>query len=194
VDEEAIGDPLRWHEPCGVVLGSQSDLFHPQVSATVLSSIFEVVAATPHLTYLLLTKRSKRMLHLGNEGLPFPANLWIGVSVERDDFTWRAEDLLRLNASSTWVAIEPMLGPVPSLPVAGLGWVVCAPESGPQARPLDPAWVRQVRDLCMGAGVPFYFGDVETGQRTPHPSVEMPFLDGRLWAETPFALQRGSRS
>ena len=186
VEAARLNAPLAWGEPGGVVLGSLCDLFHPQVDPATLAAIFEVVASTPWLTYRLLTKRSKRLLHLGNEGLGFPANLWIGVSVESDEYAWRAEDLLRVNASHVWVAVEPMLGPVPSLAVPALGWVVCAAESGDGARPLEPDWVRPLRDACVSADVPFRYGSLGDHPAEGEPS-RPPLLDGRVWDEAPFA-------
>jgi len=187
-DERSLATPLRWRKPAWVVLGSLCDLFHPRVAAATIEDVLGVVASTPWLTYRVLTKRTKRMLHLGNEGLQFPPNLWLGVSVESDEFAWRAEDLLRVNAHSTWVSVEPMIGPVPSLAVATLGWVVCAPESGEGARPLEADWVRALRDDCVAEGVPFRYGslgDCELSAGVPAP--DLPLLDGVVWDQGPLA-------
>jgi protein gp37 len=185
-DPDLVRAPLGWDTPRRVVLGSLSDLFHPRVEARTIAALFEVVASSPQITYRMLTKRSKRMLHLGNEGLAFPPNLWIGVSIESDEFTWRAEDLLRLNAALIWVSVEPMLGPVPSLPVAALGCVVCAGEIGQGSRPVDTTWVRDLRDACVLSGVPFRYGGLgdEPGLSEP---AGLPVLDGEIWAEVPVA-------
>jgi protein gp37 len=180
-----MGAPLTWDQPGAVVLGSLCDLFHPRVDPGTIAEVLGVVASTPWLTYRLLTKRAKRMLQLGNEGLVFPSNLWLGVSVESDEFAWRAEDLLRVNTAHTWVAVEPMLGPVPSLTVPSLGWVVCAPETGPDARTLQIDWVRGLRDMCLEAGVPFRYGSLEDHLVDGSPD-ELPLLDGRVWDQAPF--------
>jgi protein gp37 len=185
-DAGSLSAPLGWDVPGWVVLGSLCDLFHSRVSDDTISEVMNVIAATPRLTYRLLTKRSKRLLHLGNEGLVFPPNLWLGVSIESDDYTWRAEDLLRVNAHASWVAVEPLLGPVPSLPLAGLGWVVCAPESGVGARTFEEDWVRALRDACTDAGVPFRYGSLDNQDAELHGHRPgLPLLDGALWDETP---------
>jgi protein gp37 len=186
VDRSSLEAPLGWDSPGWVVLGSLCDLFHPGVDSATIETIFRVVRATPLLTYRVLTKRAKRLLHLGNEGLGFPANLWVGVSIENDLFTWRADDLLRVNAAFTWVAVEPILGAVPSLDVGSFGWVVCAAESGPWARPVDPRWVRDLRDRCLASGVPFRYGSLGDSLWDTR-SVELPLLDGTAWDQVPIA-------
>jgi protein gp37 len=187
VDQGSLEAPLGWDGPGWVVLGSLCDLFHPGVDLATIETIFRVVRSTSLLTYRVLTKRAKRLLHLGNEGLAFPDNLWVGVSVESDAFTWRADDLLRVNAPLTWVAVEPILGPVPSLEVGSLGWVVCAAESGSGSRPVDPRWVRDLRDRCLASGVPFRYGSLGDSFEE-FGSLELPLLDGRAWDQVPIAL------
>jgi protein gp37 len=191
VDAGSLEAPLGWDGPGWVVIGSLTDLFHPAVDAGTIETVFRVVQSTPLLTYRVLTKRAKRLLHLGNEGLIFPGNLWVGVSVESDVFTWRADDLLRVNAPRTWVAVEPMLGPVPSLDIGSLGWVLCAGESGAGARPVDPRWVRDLRDRCVVSRVPFRYGslgDSLADSLGDAGRMELPLLDGATWDQVPIAL------
>ena len=113
--------------------------------------------------------------------LPWPANVWAGVTVEDAAHQWRADRLRRVPAAVRYLVLEPLLGPVDALDLRGIGWVILGGESGPGARPLQAEWVRSVRDQCVAAGVPFYFkqwGGVrrkETGRE----------LDGRQWTESP---------
>src|SRR5579859_534458 len=107
--------------------------------------------------YQVLTKRSKRLLELANR-LAWPPNVWIGVSVEDDRYVFRARQLAEIHhAAVRFVSIEPLLGPVPSLDLRGIDWVIVGGESGPHARPVEPLWVTEIRDRCCESGIPFFF-------------------------------------
>ena len=158
----------------------QIDLFHARVPLSFVREVFGVIADTPQHTYQVLTKRSLRMRRSADK-LDWPANLWMGVSVENAAVLGRVDDLRRSPASVRFLSCEPLLGPLPGLDLAGIHWVIAGGESGPGYRPMDPSWPRHVRDRCLDAGVPFFFK--QWGGRTPKKRGRE--LDGRLWDEMP---------
>ena len=180
VHRDALTVPLRWKEPRYVFVNSMSDLFHEQVPLNFITDVFATMAAASQHTYQVLTKRSQRLAALSEE-LEWPPNVWMGVSIESDRYTFRANQLRTTGAAVKFVSIEPMLGPVPSLNLTGLDWVIAGGESGPAARPMDPAWARDLRDRCVEGGVKFFFK--QWGGRTPKAGGR--HLDGQLWDEMP---------
>jgi len=210
VHEDTVPEPLRWRKPRVVFVNSMSDLFHARVPDAFIASVFAVMAVTPQHTYQVLTKRPRRMrallasdafcsqvgaavgaLGLGTAAdrapLPWPApNVWLGTSIENDDYTWRADCLRQVPAAVRFLSLEPLLGPLPSLSLDGIGWVIAGGESGPGCRPLDLAWVRDIRDRCASQNAAFFFKQV--GGPTPKAGGRQ--LDGRTWDEYPAAGQR----
>ncbi|MGI9000770.1 MAG: DUF5131 family protein [Pseudonocardia sp.] len=180
VHDDALSAPLRWREPRLVFVNSMSDLFHARVPAEFTSKVFGVMAATPWHTYQVLTKRSTRLRRLAHE-LPWPPNVWMGVSVENQAAGHRVDDLRTVPAAVRFLSCEPLLGPVDGLDLTGIGWVIAGGESGPAARAMDPAWVTDLRDACLAAGVPFFFK--QWGGRTPKAGGRL--LDGRTWDQMP---------
>lgn len=174
-------DPADWSEPVVVRVGGPTDLFDPAVDTPTIERVVAAMAATPRHSYLVLTERVKRLLALGNEGLPFPKNVWVGVPVHDDADVWRAEDLLRCNTPRAWVAAEPIEGPVPSLPVEMFAWVTCGTPAGAPPAALDAA--RDVRDRCRRAGVPFRYR-TRAGDGPWEPAE----LDGVVWDGRPAGL------
>ncbi|MBM0275351.1 DUF5131 family protein [Micromonospora tarensis] len=204
---DALTIPLSWRKPRTVFVNSMSDLFHARVPATFVARVFAVMAATPQHTYQVLTKRPERMLRLVGEEIdggvalmeaaeaagfesvstalyeaPWPLpNVWLGTSIESDDRTGRACALRSTNAAVRFISAEPLLGPLPSLDLTGIAWLIAGGESGPGARPMDPAWVRDLRDRCQASGTAFFFK--QWGGRTPKANGRE--LDGRTWDEYP---------
>ena len=170
---DVLGAPLRWRKPRMVFVDSMSDLFHPDVPLDFIRRVFDVIAATPQHTYQILTKRSVRLKDVC-ASLDWPPNLWMGVSVEADRWAFRARHLAEVPAAVRFVSAEPLLGPLPSLDVAALGWLIVGGESGPGARPMRPEWARDLRDRCAAASVPFFFK--QWGGRTPKTGGRL--LDG----------------
>ncbi len=111
---------------------------------------------------------------------PLP-NVWLGTSIERDDYVRRADALRAAPATTRFLSLEPLLGPLPSLDLASIDWVIVGGESGPGHRPLDLDWVRQIRDRCLELGIPLFFKQV--GGRTPKAGGRT--LDGRTWDQMP---------
>jgi protein gp37 len=177
---EALAQPYRWRSPRIVFVNSMSDLFHAKVPLAFVQQVFGVIADTPQHTYQVLTKRARR-LHRVAHRLEWPANLWMGVSVEDSSQLARVDELRRVPAAVRFLSCEPLLGPLTGLDLDGIGWVITGGESGPHARPINPAWVRDVRDACQRGGVPFFHK--QWGGRTP--KVGGRELDGRIWDEMP---------
>jgi protein gp37 len=172
--------PPRWREPRVVFVNSMSDLFHARVPVGFVRQVFEVMTATPRHTYQVLTKRAGRLARLA-PSLDWPANVWMGVSVE-DATQLKRVDLLRsVPAAVRFVSAEPLLGPLDRLDLAGIHWLIAGGESGAHARPVDPHWIRSLRDKCLQADVAFFFK--QWGGRTPKSGGRM--LDRRTWDEYP---------
>ncbi|GAA0736827.1 phage Gp37/Gp68 family protein [Dactylosporangium roseum] len=180
VHETALRQPYTWTAPSVVFVNSMSDLFHARVPIGFVRDVFAVIADTPQHTYQVLTKRSTRLRRLA-ERLDWPANLWMGVSVEDVATLTRINDLRVVPAAVRFVSCEPLLGPLDTIDLDGVGWVIAGGESGPRHRPIDPAWVTQLRDRCIAAEVPFFFK--QWGGRTPKAGGRL--LEGRTWDEMP---------
>ena len=174
--------PLNWKRPRMVFVNSMSDLFHPGVPDTFVRSVFDVMLRTPRHTFQVLTKRPERLVELSGS-LPWPANVWVGVSIENDHWTSRAEILRSVPAAVRFISAEPLLGPLGSLDLSEIDWLIAGGESGLRHRPMDPAWVRHLRDRCLDAGVAFFFK--QWGGRTSKAGGRD--LDGQTWSQLPLA-------
>lgn len=180
VHPDALDLPRSWRTPRMVFVNSMSDLFHDDVPVEFIQQVFHVMEETPQHTFQLLTKRSRRLKKLAPT-LPWPVNVWMGVSIESDRYAFRAAHLGDVGAAVRFLSVEPMLGPVPSVVLDHVQWVIVGGESGPSARPVRPEWVTDVRDRCNAAGVPFFFK--QWGGRTSKAGGRE--LDGRTWSEMP---------
>ena len=163
-----------------IFVNSMSDLFHRDVPLEFIQRVFDTMVACPQHTFQVLTKRSERMRELAPQ-LPWPDNVWMGVSVENAAAFHRIDDLRAVPAHVRFLSCEPLLGPCENLPLGGIGWVIVGGESGPRARPMDPAWVRSIRDQCAQAGVPFWLK--QWGGVQKHRTGKI--LDGRTHQERP---------
>lgn len=177
---EKLEEPLGWRRPRMIFVNSMSDLFHEEVPEAFIEAVFDVMVRAPWHTFQILTKRSARLRELAVR-LRWPANIWQGVSVENNRYTCRIEDLREVPAAVRFLSIEPLLGPIPRLPLEGISWVIVGGESGPHHRPIDPSWVREIRDQCLHAQVPFFFK--QWGGRTSKTGGRL--LDGREWNGMP---------
>jgi protein gp37 len=182
---EQLTLPLRWHRPKRVFVNSMSDLFHANVPDDYIRRVFDVMERAEHHTFQILTKRSDRLASLAPV-LPWPRNVWQGVSVENAHYTWRIEELITVPAAVRFLSIEPLLGPIPTLPLTGIHWVIVGGESGGGRRPMEAVWARTIRDQCVDASVPFFFK--QWGGRTPKAGGRL--LDGCLWDEMPICAAR----
>lgn len=160
---DTLDVPRSWRTPRTVFVNSMSDLFHPAVPDGFIADVFDVMAETPH-SYQVLTKRSKRLAQFADR-LPWPPNVWMGVSIETTQYKFRIRHLLEVPAAVRFLSCEPLLGPLENLPLDGIHWVIAGGESGPRARPVETKWIRSIRDQCEDSGVPFFFK--QWGGRTP---------------------------
>lgn len=178
--EHALDLPLRWKRPQNIFVNSMSDLFHKSVPAEFIHKVFDVMTRAHWHRFQVLTKRSARLAAMSPE-LPWHQNIWIGVSVEDSDYTYRIDHLRATGAAVRFLSVEPLLGPLPNLNLDGIGWVVVGGESGPGARPVDPAWVADIRDQCLVANVPFFFKQWGGVAKKKAGRI----LDGRTWDQMP---------
>lgn len=153
---DALELPLSWKKPSMVFVNSMSDLFHKDVPTEFIHRVFGIMTAASRHTFQVLTKRATRMSWL-TDSMFVPDNVWLGVSVENDAYIERISFLRAANARTKFLSIEPLLGPLPNLPMTGIDWVIVGGESGPGARPMDLDWARSIRDQCERAGVAFWF-------------------------------------
>ena len=177
---ERLEVPHRWRKPRLVFVNSMSDLFHPEVPLDFIRRVFKVIEETPQHTYQVLTKRSKRLAEIADDVL-WPKNLWMGVSVESDRYTFRIDHLRCVGAAVRFVSAEPLLGGLSDLDLSCIDWLIAGGESGPNARPVQLGWVRDLRDQCCAAGIAFFFK--QWGGRTPKAGGRE--LDGHTWDDLP---------
>jgi protein gp37 len=174
--------PLHWRAPQLVFVDSMSDLFHPDVPAEFVADVLDVMAQAPQHKFFTLTKRPARMAALLRRLRPDPLpNAWWGTTVESDEYVWRADRLRATPAAVRFLSLQPLLGPLPSLDLSDLDWVYVGGESGPGHRPMAVEWVRDLRDRCVEAGIPFLFK--QWGGRTRNAGGRL--LDGRTWDQLP---------
>ena len=163
-----------------IFVNSMSDLFHPEVPAQYIMQVFDVMRRAHWHTFQVLTKRAKRLPKL-DPRIDWPANVWMGVSVENESVLWRIDHLRETHARTKFLSLEPLLGPLPSMNLEGIDWVIVGGESGPKARPMDQVWVSEIRDQCVAANVPFFFKQWGGVQKKRNGRL----LDGRTWDELP---------
>lgn len=148
--------PLHWKEPRIVFVNSMSDLFHEKVPLKYIRKVFETIEQCPQHTFQILTKRSERLKEIADL-LPWPHNIWMGVSVEDGRVTNRIDDLRLVPAALRFLSCEPLIGPLDNLVLDGIDWVIVGGESGPKARPMKKEWVTSIHRQCREAPVPFFF-------------------------------------
>src|SRR2546428_4275986 len=180
LQHDQLALPLGWKQPRKIFVNSMSDLFHEEVPDDFIVQVYEVMREANWHLFQILTKRAERLADLGPR-LRWSDNVWQGVSVENADYTWRVKHLLQAPAIVRFLSVEPLLGPIPNLPLKGISWVIVGGESGPNYRPVQASWVRGIRDQCRRAKVPFFFK--QWGGITPKAGGRR--LDRRVWNEMP---------
>lgn len=176
-----LGRPASWKGRRRIFVNSMSDLFHVEVSDDYIDRVFLQMELVDRHIYQVLTKRPERLRRYARRRYgkgKAPSNIWFGVSVESGKYAWRADMLREVNAQTRFLSIEPMIGSVDNVSFGGIGWIIVGGESGPGKRPLDPDWVRAVRDRCVEAEIPFFF-------KQWHKAQTGRLLDGRTWDEIP---------
>jgi protein gp37 len=172
--------PLRWKTPQTIFVNSMSDLFHANVPLEYIQRVFDVMRRAHWHRFQVLTKRADHLAEIAAQ-LPWEPHIWMGVSVESDRYRGRIDELRRTGARIKFLSLEPLLGPLPDLNLRGIQWVIVGGESGPKARPMNPAWARDLRDQCRRTKVPFFFK--QWGGTNKKQAGRM--LDGRTWDEMP---------
>jgi len=179
---EVIEEPYQWKKPRVVFVNSMSDLFHEDIPANYIQSIFEVMNNTPRHTYQILTKRSERLAELAPI-LNWSDNIWMGVTVENNKYLHRVDHLRQVDAHIRFLSLEPLLGPLDELNLRGINWVIVGGESGPNARPIKEEWVLTIKNKCVFSDIPFFFK--QWGGFNKKKNGRM--LEGRQWDELPDA-------
>jgi protein gp37 len=166
LQDDIVELPLEWKQPRVIFVNSMSDLFHEDVPCDFIVKVFDTMRRAHWHTFQILTKRSDRLVQIAPY-LPWPENVWMGVSVETQKYTRRIQDLAKVPSAVRFLSLEPLLGPISRLPLRGIDWVIVGGESGPGARPMDRDWVVQIKRRCRGtsgksrcvsgAEVPFFF-------------------------------------
>jgi protein gp37 len=172
--------PLTWKKPKRIFVNSMSDLFHKDVPEEFIQAVFTTMNKAHWHTFQILTKRADRLLDM-NQRLSWAPNIWMGVSVENDDYQTRIDLLRQTNANIKFLSVEPLLGPIPNLRLDNINLVIVGGESGRKPRPVNPDWVREIRDQCNQRKVAFFFK--QWGGRNK--KVTGRELDGRTWDELP---------
>jgi protein gp37 len=177
---DVVEQPLTWKKPRLVFVNSMSDLFHDEVPLSYLERVFQVMSDASWHVFQVLTKRSERLAQIATS-LVWPPNVWMGVSVESEEHTYRIDHLSVTPAAVRFLSVEPLLGPISKLSLRNIHWVIVGGESGPHARPIHVNWVRNIRNDCVSAGVPFFFKQWGGTRKSTTGRV----LDGRTWDELP---------
>jgi protein gp37 len=181
---ERLEQPLHWRTPRMIFVNSMSDLFHKEIPREFIARVFDSMERAHWHNFQVLTKRSSllrdflRKRYGGQRG---PAHMWFGVSVEDGSKKSRIRHLQQASAGIRFLSIEPLIGPMGTLDLTGIDWVIVGGESGPGARPMQADWVREVREQCVAQGVAFFFK--QWGGL--HPKSGGRELDGREWNDFP---------
>ncbi|MGD9879012.1 MAG: DUF5131 family protein [Hyphomicrobiaceae bacterium] len=197
-----VAKPRALRPPSTIFVNSMSDLFHPDASDDWRDAAYDVMREVERHTYQVLTKRPEvaARYYQARPHIHRLPQVWLGVSVERADARWRIDALRGIPAAIRFLSIEPLIGAVGELNLSGIHWVITGGESGPGARPCDPAWVREIRDQCAAASVPLFHK--QWGRYANHPLVRAgrnphevaaidphgkggALLDGRLYRDAP---------
>ncbi len=180
LDYDALAIPNSWKTGRMIFVNSMSDLFHEDVPLEFVKKVFEVMKDCRQHTFQVLTKRSDRLREIASK-LDWSSNIWMGVSVENSKYRHRIQDLRHTPAAVKFLSLEPLLGDVGALDLTGIDWAIAGGESGPGARPMDPAWVRSIRDQCILANVSFHFKQWGGVNKKRAGRI----LDGRTWDQFP---------
>ena len=178
--------PLQWRRPQTIFVNSMSDLFHVDVPLAYIEKVFAVMKRASWHRFQVLTKRADRLAELSPR-LDWAPNIWMGVSVEDERVTHRIGGLRETGAAVKFLSLEPLLGPLSQLDLRSIDWAIVGGESGPKARPMEEAWVKEIRDQCQQQGVAFFFKQWG-GTNKKQAGRE---LEGRNWDEMPDWRRKG---
>ncbi|MBI3930889.1 MAG: phage Gp37/Gp68 family protein [Chloroflexi bacterium] len=178
--EDALELPLKWRKPQTIFVNSMSDLFHENVPDEFILRVFDIMRRADWHRYQILTKRTERLMDISPK-LPWMPHIWMGATVEAQNYIYRIDHLQRTSATVKFLSLEPLLGTIPNLRLEGIDWVIVGGESGPKSRPMKKSWVIDIRNQCQEKKVLFFFkqwGGINK-KRTGRE------LEGRTWDETP---------
>ncbi len=183
---QVLEKPLKWKQPQTIFVNSMSDLFHEEVPLEFIQQIFDVMRKASWHRFQILTKRSERLLDVHHQ-IDWPENVWMGVTVENAECVHRIEHLRNTRAFVKFLSLEPLLGPLENLNLHQIDWVITGGESGPGARPIEPDWVRGIRDQCIDSNVPFFFKQWGGVNKKKNGRT----LDKQTWSQMPKIRRRG---
>jgi protein gp37 len=181
--ENSVELPLHWKSPQMIFVNSMSDLFHEDVPIDFIVRVFMIMRQASWHTFQILTKRSARLVDLDHE-LPWSENIWMGVSVETNDYSFRIDNLRKTHSKHKFLSLEPLLGPMMDLNLVDIDWVIVGGESGPKSRPIEINWVREIRDQCLNKNVAFFFK--QWGGTNKKKAGRN--LDGQIWDQLPTGI------
>jgi protein gp37 len=177
---DVLGEPLKWHKPKMIFVNSMSDLFHENVPISFIERAFEIMRIANHHKFQILTKRSERLLEIAPL-LKWPDNLWMGVTVEIEELTYRISHLKQTPAKIKFISFEPLLSNITKLNLKGIDWVIVGGESGPKSRIMEKEWVTNIKDHALNNDVAFFFK--QWGGKNKKKAGRL--LDGKTWSQTP---------
>jgi protein gp37 len=183
---ERLDQPLKWKRPRRIFVNSMSDLFHERIPDEFIGEVFGVMEQADRHVFQVLTKRQDRLVELA-PNLPWPSNIWMGVSIENRRFVHRADALRKVPAAVRFISAEPLLGPLESLDLSDIHWLIAGGESGPGHRRVDQEWLIELRDRCTKEGVAFFFK--QWGGARPKSGGRL--LDGVEWSDMPIPIAAG---
>jgi protein gp37 len=182
MDSHALSAPLTWKKPQRIFVNSMSDLFQEKAKEAFVQQVWQMMARAHWHSFQILTKRPGRMLDLlCKPGFPMLPNVWLGTSVENEDYLDRLDVLRRVPARVRFISFEPLLGPIVDPDLSDIHWVIVGGESGPRARPMEAWWVEELRDACQRQGVAFFFKQWGGARKKRTGRL----LDGRVWEDYP---------
>lgn len=166
---ERLTQPLTWKSPKLVFVNSMSDLFHDKVPDDYILEVFDIMNKTLTHSYQVLTKRIERVIKLSSQ-INWTKNIWLGVSVEDNEFSYRIEKLKMIPAQTKFISFEPLLGPIHTKNFNGIDWVLVGGESGGKARRIDKTWINSIKKVCQDLAIPFFFKQWGKREFNPDPS------------------------
>jgi protein gp37 len=178
--QDLIEMPLHWKKARFIFVNSMSDLFHEEVPFEFIEQVFSTIHSASWHVFQVLTKRAERLEQIANS-LKWPKNLWIGVTVESQQYVDRIRKLCAVPAAVRFVSFEPLLGPIESVDLTHIDWAIVGGESGPHSRAMAADWARKIRDACIDHSIPFFFKQWGGPKKQRHGRI----LDDRIWNEFP---------
>lgn len=176
-----LSQPSKWKKKHIIFVCSMSDLFHKDIPDSYIFEVLNVIKDRSHHTFQVLTKRPERMVQFTQKAGPLPANLWLGVTVESEEYKSRIDLLRQIKAQIRFLSCEPLLNDLGQLNLEKIDWVIVGGESGFKARPIKPEWAINIRNQCVSKNIPYFFkqwGGVRKKDKGR-------LLEGREWNEMP---------